>query len=48
MRLGIYKFNTFKILLFFSIIFLSSCFSSFANYKLIENKKECQSYNYNF
>lgn len=48
MRLGIYKFNTFKIITYLSIIFFSSCFSSFANYKLIESNKECQNYNYNF
>ncbi len=48
MRLGIRKFNTFKIILYLSIIFLFSCFSSFANYKLITSNKECQNYNYDF
>lgn len=48
MRLGIYKFNTFKIISYLCIIFFSTCFSGFANYKLIENNKECQNYNYNF
>lgn len=48
MKLDIYKFNTFKIISYLSIILFLSCFSSFANYKLIENSKECQNYNYNF